>query len=295
VASDDVLERSVWIHRYGDGRPAFSKASLAVERPGRLRWLTGSRESGGHWDAYEHPKGISLIDWVQQQGRLSWKEMRRILTTVAGELEQRDMETFRAPLSAQHVWIDLSGDAKLLDFPAQPVESGMSFNEGPTFLHHLALFGLEGRLVSADQLSSIVPRVPMPDYVRPVIAQMVSHAPLQEVGLSLRELDSKPPVVTRARRLVAVLGGASIPIFGFLPVVFLLLSFWALGKTPIGELMRVSFDLADMDSASARGRQPLPGEQEAYEIVAAANYMQIKDTQMATGLPPNLKHVWMRH
>jgi serine/threonine protein kinase len=289
VAEDDLLKRTVWVHRYSEGTPTFSTASLAATRPGRLRWLTGSRAAKGHWDAYEAPRGIALADWVKQRGRLSWKEMRPILTAVAYELGQRDAKTDRLHVSADHVWIDSSGDAKLLDFPMQAVREGLSFENASAFLLHLVLLGLEGRLVTADQISQEAPSVPLPDHVRPVMALICANAPLPELCARLREIGSKPAAVTRVRRLGPVLGGASIPTLGFLPVFGLLMSAWALSRTPGGDVFLLSAELARLESGRTRGFEPFPGEHDAYEKLVASSYERIKNTQMMAGVSPDQK------
>lgn len=168
LASDDLLKRQVWIHWIKDPERAKPISAQALYRPGRLRWLTGSRRAGNYWDAYEAASGASLREWVTRKGRLSWKEMRAVLLGLAAALEHSSPE----PLSVDHIWIDADGQARLLDFPAAAVTEPVLVDGAEKLLQHVALFGLQGRVVAADHLVGEVPRVPLPEHARLILEEM---------------------------------------------------------------------------------------------------------------------------
>jgi eukaryotic-like serine/threonine-protein kinase len=203
VAWDPALERSVWIHILPE-RDAPPSDDGAIRPPTRLRSLQCSREGGAGWDAYEHPGGISLVEWVERSGRLSWAEMRGVLLGVARSLAEDESAL---PLTVSRVWIDAAGRGRFLPFPVrldQP-EAG----SWRAFLHQLALFGLEGRLVAAADLSSQQPRAAVPEHAREVLRRICGGAPPFEsasaVVAELEEIAARPTRISRSRRAASLL------------------------------------------------------------------------------------------
>ncbi|MES2570928.1 MAG: protein kinase, partial [Verrucomicrobiota bacterium] len=54
---DEALRRHVWIRQYPVETPALAIGRRDLDRPGRLRWLSGIRSTEANWDAYEAPEG----------------------------------------------------------------------------------------------------------------------------------------------------------------------------------------------------------------------------------------------
>jgi hypothetical protein len=121
-----------------------------------------------------------------------------------------DTEDFLADGVVYH---ESSGEVKLLDFPAAPCESALLFEPGSAFLHHLLLFGLEGRLVPAHQLGTKTPSVPLPDHARVVMKNIATRSSLADLGARFQSLADRPTMVTRARRLGPLFGRGRLAIF----------------------------------------------------------------------------------
>ena len=160
VGRDELLLRPVWIHEY-PAAVAKPVESLTAARPGRLRWLQGSREGALHWDAFEAPQGISFCEWASTRGALSWAEMRNILRDVTEELDSWGEDDRRdATLSATEVWIDALGTARLLGFTApssnrQSLDRFRRFSgaDWSSFIKELTVLGLSGQVFSEGENS----------------------------------------------------------------------------------------------------------------------------------------------
>jgi len=211
---DEALGRQIWIHESAT-QPSHSINSLIAVRPFRLRWLQGVRKDKGNWDAYEAPRGIGFCEWVTTRGCLGWGEVREILLGVASEIDAllRDGRSDFA-LSANQIWIDSTGTAKLLPFAA-PQRNGtlavgfakFKLNEWAQFLHEITYFGLRGRLRPARHEEGALPRVPLPEYARAVVKRICQPAeslleitPRSHIE-DLQRTSTRPASVTRIRRL----------------------------------------------------------------------------------------------
>ena len=114
---DPVLQRRVWLHMLPADAPPLAPDRRDVGRPGRVRWLTGRREAGEAWDAYEAPDGGALVDTRQAQ---PWRTVRRWLADLDGELQAAALDRTTPTLSVDRVWITRASRALLLEFPAPP-------------------------------------------------------------------------------------------------------------------------------------------------------------------------------
>jgi eukaryotic-like serine/threonine-protein kinase len=219
VAWDPVLRRNTWIHSFAAAEAAPTPAELARSCRHRLRWLEGSRSGEEHWDAYEAPRGASLLAWVAHRGRLSWPEARRLLQGVAHGISELGSERSRLrPLSLAHVWVDTSGWPKLLDFAAVPPDEAggaspgpgarllLPAEEWPDFLRQLVVFTLEGRVVPGE--AGPAPRVRLPESVRLLLSRLFGQEAafdsLPEVLKALAALPAGPARVSRSRRLATL-------------------------------------------------------------------------------------------
>lgn len=233
LARDADLDRRVWIHHYDDPEAGPALDRLTRTTPGRLRWLQGSRAEGSSWDAYAIPNGSPLSNWVRAEGRLSWAESRQVLRGVAVELAHPDAEA-PSTLSPSRVWVDGTGEPKLLDFEANPTDRG-----GPTldpsttapadFLRWLAVFTLEGRDDQGPSERPNGPRAPVPGHAHEFLQELFAEDPpvAEAVADRLSDLMTEPPAVTRARRGMAVLVGALLPLCVFIIMLVIVASLYS--------------------------------------------------------------------
>src|SRR5207249_4346060 len=121
IAFDELLSRRVWVYESAQPDSAARADELATPRPARLHWLQGGIVDGRHWNAYEAPSGVALVQHVRSRGRLSWPEtleiLLELLPEVAESLAARDLPE---PFTLQHLWIDTHGHLTVLESPAEP-------------------------------------------------------------------------------------------------------------------------------------------------------------------------------
>lgn len=214
LGRDGILERDVWIHAFGDATQAAAVGRLASTSPGRLAWLQGSRQPADVWDAYGPPSGTALISLVTRKKKLSWALTRRLLLSLSEEIKaQMGQGWLPRPMSLDHIWLDASGNAKLLDFPA-PVDPADGIDEKgiqldadnwKAFLHQLLLFAMEGKAIPLDRLDSRFPRAPLPETAKPLIQTIckpqTNSDSLEEIIGKLQQLTQQPATVGRLARL----------------------------------------------------------------------------------------------
>jgi len=238
---DEALGRRIWIHEFF-GRSSRPMGSLIEVRPFRLRWLQGSRDATGSWDAYEAPRGIGFCEWVTMRRRLDWGEMRGVLVGVASEIEALLRDAPRdLVLSANQIWIHSTGTAKLFPFAA-PQSNGaiaagfgnFALSEWASFLHEITYFGLRGRLRPARHQEGAVPRVPLPEYARPLV-ERICQSTESQLGTTprshiedLQRTFARPATVTALRRL----GPSSVLV---LPVALSLALSFTLSRLPMSK------------------------------------------------------------
>jgi eukaryotic-like serine/threonine-protein kinase len=208
VARDAELHRDVWIHECADAARAPALERLRARGEGSLPWLQRGTRDGITWDAYGAPQGTPLERWAADRRGLGWREMRDILGSLARELESRFTRDGTAgPLSPRHVWVDASGRALLLDFPAEQAGAAPDDVAEVTpetwrrFLGSVATLGFEDRAV-------------LPEYARGIVAGLRDDQPVTSIGefrASLEKVATRPAEVTRARRAgpFAVLGAVA--------------------------------------------------------------------------------------
>lgn len=210
VAHESSLDRSVWIWR----RPAAAQRRLParseVSRQTRWRWLSSGQEAEQSWDAFLATPGVPLIDSIDQEGPMSWKEARPILEQLAEELaEARKDGTLPPQLSASQVWLALGGQAQLLDMPLQPNEplepSADTRQEEERlrrFLAAVVTLCLEGKPRRSDDFGP--PRVALPrhadELLMPLLAPQGDGFSLEKLRAALAETDGAPAETARGRR-----------------------------------------------------------------------------------------------
>jgi hypothetical protein len=113
---DPALKREVWIRDVPAGSSLSDAARRNLSRPGRLRWLAGQDACGISWEAFEAPRGTSLLALVSTAQ--PWRMVRHWLGDLVEEIALGLSERRLPPLALDRVWITNDGHAKLLDFLA---------------------------------------------------------------------------------------------------------------------------------------------------------------------------------
>ena len=115
VAGYDVeLARQVWIDRRDPESPAVLPGRRDLDRPARLRWLTGVRRDDQAWDAYEAVPGQPVMSLPTQP----WSLVRDWVRDIANELSAGLDDESLPRLSLDRVWIGRDGRIRLLDWPS---------------------------------------------------------------------------------------------------------------------------------------------------------------------------------
>ncbi len=212
LAYDTKLLRRVWIRKAPAGEPPLPAPLRNAARPGRLRWLQGTRSDPESWDAYEAVPGSPLVSLLGAPQ--PWKVVRFWLLDLAEELEAASRDgSLPETLALDRIWIQANGRAKLLDFsapgaaPQAGIESIASDAPGAAqhFLDQLAVSALEGRAVSANKAGTRCAAVPVPLGARSFL-QHLREMDLGSIGVQLREFAQQVPRISRLRRLGLTLG-----------------------------------------------------------------------------------------
>ena len=74
-----------------------------MSRPGRVRWLAGTRSAQGSWDAYEAPSGLRLTQLAPESK--PWSAVRHWLADLTQEIEAAIEDgTLPEGVTLDHVW-----------------------------------------------------------------------------------------------------------------------------------------------------------------------------------------------
>jgi eukaryotic-like serine/threonine-protein kinase len=114
-ARDDLLNRTVWLElASGQSEPLTSQQGPM--RQGRVRWLQDGKQGDVHWDAYESIAGAPIGLAAKPGQGVPWKSGRLILLNLANELLASIADkSIPRSISLDHIWVDQSGNAKLVD------------------------------------------------------------------------------------------------------------------------------------------------------------------------------------
>ena len=201
VASDDALQRRVWIH-WAAGTTAVSVIRRGLTRHCRLRWLAGGRMGGDDWDAFEAPAGAPLRDVAAAPQ--PWRVVRRWLCDLGRELELGVADGTLKSLSVDRVWITRRGVPIVLDWDvAQPTTSELAPDrEGAQqFLQQVAVRSLNGRPGGED-----VPVAPLPLDARRTLQRLEDAAfeSFAAIRAAFEDLMDRADAVSRRRRAASI-------------------------------------------------------------------------------------------
>ncbi|MEQ1852009.1 MAG: protein kinase [Chthoniobacteraceae bacterium] len=195
-AFDEALRRPVWIRIVPPETPAIRSTRRDINRPGRLRWLTGRRSPGESWDAYEAPDGAPLLAFLA--GEQPWVRVRSWLLDLAEELQTSIADkTIPDAIGIDRLWVTREGRVVLVDFPAPGAQP-----KQPQHPHDAN--GAQQLLL--DVASSALPRrLPLHAHQILVALRAYSSTSLGLVVERLRADIDRPGEVTLQRRLPGVL------------------------------------------------------------------------------------------
>jgi uncharacterized RDD family membrane protein YckC len=195
---DELLRRHVWIRRSSSEEPPLSDVRRDLSRATRLRWLAGSRDVSGGWDAYQAPSGQSLSRLAANSQQ--WSAVRYWLADLTGEIDEAANDgTLPERVTLDHVWITSEGRAVLLD---EPVTSSSS----PEKEYEVAgAAGLQQFLHAVAERVLDVSVLPLRarDFLTRLRASSFDR--ISFVAGNLHSLIAKPAVLTKRRRLASLI------------------------------------------------------------------------------------------
>jgi hypothetical protein len=208
LGEDAALERDVllWV-RPADAAP-LSEARREVNRPTRLRWLTGGADAERRWDAFVAPAGRPVTEIVAAAGPLPWAEVRPLLAQLTDELVAACADrTLPERLTVNQVLVRHDGDIEFLDAPPRECggapaadSSAPPERRAVAMLLDFAVLTLEGKPRAADDVAAYVRR-PLPPHASAALAALFGpKASLSEFRRRLEAVLTRPARVTRAVR-----------------------------------------------------------------------------------------------
>jgi hypothetical protein len=287
VGFDEQLARRVWIRHVPPGTPPVSSARRNVSRSTRLRWLTGSRDTNGGWDAYEAAPGAPFPSASQRPA--DWAVVRVWLHDLAQEITAGGDDGTSLPLTVQRIWV-AGSRTKLLDWPVDSVETtgdpaesihGSDVHRMQRVLHDVAMLGLHHRELDRERTAAALP-LHAREFLDDLAAERFASAPA--VLDQLRSMPAKPLTLTRGRRAahLAICGAAPlISALVLVPALIVLLPL--LAKSPdailLDACLRRLTSLEDASTAEA-----------AYERAAIETYVAGRFGPLLTA--PTSKRPW---
>jgi len=118
VGEDPSLERKVWVYETIDPIPPLMRAGI---RPTRQRFIASrkhekSGEPDRHFFVTECIEGMPLQQFIETVENQQWTSFRPLLRDFAAELEDAlDEDSLPANFGADNVWLDRSGQLKLVE------------------------------------------------------------------------------------------------------------------------------------------------------------------------------------
>ena len=208
---DDRLRRAVWIELLPAGTPAVPAWRRDLNRPGRVRWISGRRAGADCWDAYEQVEGEAFASAIASPQ--PWSRVRHWIADTARELASAARDPSPPALRHDRVWIAGDERARLLDWTPPSAPDGATAEPDPQrFLYGLAAGALTGG--PPDLAATRPPDIPLPGGARALLLALrdgTAGSPDavadRSVGL-LREIAVWP----RSRRLLQLAVCAILPV-----------------------------------------------------------------------------------
>jgi uncharacterized RDD family membrane protein YckC len=197
---DEVLRRKLWIHRLAKDASSLSQHRRAVDRPGRLRWLSGQRTALENWDAYEAFEGQPLA--ARSPAHEPWATVRLWLKDLAEEYEAGLKDgTLPSGLAPGHVWITNRNRAVMLDFACPGVENRQRPLAVPP-----SLDSMQGFLNAVAEIALVKVRAPLPPPVQVLLNKVRERAfdRADQLAENIRSLVSRPAFISRRQRLLSL-------------------------------------------------------------------------------------------
>lgn len=210
LAEDPTLWRDLWIWLRPASATPLTPARRGLDRPSRLRWVTGGHCGAMQWDAFVASPGCPLPDLVEHDAALEWREGRLIVQQLADEFTCACADgTMAETLNLDQVWVHPSGRVQLLDFPlhtpATPERLALASGERRALacVGQAATLALEGRSRPADAPLTPI-KAPLPDHAARTCRRLLGvHDPyvnLADLQADFTATRDRPTEVTRAMR-----------------------------------------------------------------------------------------------
>jgi hypothetical protein len=197
LGEDVALSRRVLLWFRPAGEPALDRARREIGRRTRLRWLGCGRQRELQWDAILAPLGCPLPDLIHSEGKLSWPELRPILSELAGELAAACADgTLPRALNPALLWVQHDGSTQLADMaltdPAQAAAADTDQERSLMLLADVAILALEGQPRKAEE-RKIPVRAALPDAARNLLNRLMQVVQgYQTVAQFLADLQALP-------------------------------------------------------------------------------------------------------
>ncbi len=221
VGYDVRLLRKVWIRKTAAPVPPVAESIRNQGRPGRVRWLSGKRDSAENWDAYEYLSGQPLALMLDQAQ--PWELVRYWLADLSEELNAAlKNDTLPEVLSLERIWITAGNRAKLLDFRAPLVaeqsasprsddDDESKFAAARRFLNQVAIAALEGRHASPSEANQHRAAAPVPLHARTVLDRLPTCPSPSLPAEAFKPMLQMAARISRLRRFGLVLGSVAVP------------------------------------------------------------------------------------
>jgi len=247
-ASDDVLNRKVWIYLSEPGTPPVTPERRTLARPARLRWLAGDRMPGQSWDAYEAPTGAPL-DALPLEAR-SWRLVRGWLVELATEIERSLRDGVLPRLAVDRVWIASRGHVRLIDFVTDEVDPADA-HAGRAVQRFLAEVA-RGALPAQIEYGA---RYHLPQSAQQVLAQLdcAGFETVHTARVALEALLARPDRVSLRRRAASMLL-PGLPLL--IQAIAVAVALGMMRRTAYGPILLAQLTLFGMVSVASAGISP---------------------------------------
>ena len=212
LARDPRLKRLVWVRFASPHEPPLSRARIALDRPGRFRWLGGKHTSIERWDAFGYVEGSPFSSVAT--AALAFHMLARWLFTITRECQEAHTDSTLNSLSLDRLWVTRSGELMLADWTlpaAQPdprADSATDMDGCQAFLRRVA----EGVIRLRER------RTPLPIYGRRLLGAIDERrfTHFDDLVAACADAASRDDSLSARRRVPPILAAS---IFAMVPVI----------------------------------------------------------------------------